>query len=198
MIDTDYGVGIGFAVYAYTSHGVKPLTRHEVGGHGFGKLYDEYTHLSDGAYISEIAIESIKYNQRFGYRLNVDFTADPEKVRWAHFLKDPRYEKEKLGVYEGANFWGVYRSSENSIMNDCMGGYNAPSREAIYRRMHKIAFGADWEYDYETFVAYDQGARNIRPSSVSAAPVSLRTYEVRDPLPTQSFNPAEWTVTMME
>ena len=198
MIDTDYGVGIGFAVYAYTSHGVKPLTRHEVGGHGFGKLYDEYTHLSDGAYISEIAIENIKNDQRFGYRLNVDFTADPEKVRWAHFLKDPRYEKEKLGVYEGANFWGVYRSSENSIMNDCMGGYNAPSREAIYRRMHKIAFGADWEYDYETFVAYDQGARNIRPSSVSAAPLSLRTYEVRDPLPAQSFNPAEWTVIMMK
>ena len=46
------------------------------------------------------------------------------------------------------------------------GGFNAPSREAIYYRIHKLAYGNEWEYDYEEFVEYD--ARN-RASSVSAA-----------------------------
>ena len=35
------------------------------------------------------------------------------------------------------------------------GGFNAPSREAIYYRIHKLAYGDDWEYDYEKFVKYD-------------------------------------------
>ena len=34
--------------------------------------------------------------------------------------------------------------------------FNAPSREAIYKRIHKLALGKDWQYDYETFVEYDQ------------------------------------------
>ena len=37
-----------------------------------------------------------------------------------------------------------------------MGGFNAPSREAIYYRIHKLAFGTTWEYDYESFVKWDQ------------------------------------------
>lgn len=30
--------------------------------------------------------------------------------------------------------------------------FNAVSRESLYYRIHKLAFGKDWEYDYETFV----------------------------------------------
>jgi hypothetical protein len=40
------------------------------------------------------------------------------------------------------------------------GGYNAPSREAIYYRIHKLAYGADWQYDFEKFVEYDAINRN--------------------------------------
>lgn len=195
---TDYGTGIGFAVYAYTSHGVKPLTRHEVGGHGFGKLHDEYTHLSDGASASPIQIEALQLSHKNGENLNVDVTSDPEKVLWAHFLSDPRYENERLGVYEGAFLHGVYRPSENSIMNDCQGGYNAPSREAIYRRIHKIAYGPEWEYDYEAFVMYDQGANNIKPTSVQTDSAPRKQYEVREPLPTTLFRPEEWIATPYE
>ena len=83
-------------------------------------------------------------------------------------------------------------------MNDNCGGFNAPSREAIYYRIHKLAYGPDWEYDYETFVAYDQGAKNIRPTSVQTMAAVKKTYEVRDPLPVQPFHPEEWTVTTME
>lgn len=195
--NTDYGSGIGFAIYAYSTFGVHGLTWHEAGGHGFGKLYDEYD-ASDGSVISEIAKANLQDSQKKGYNLNIDFTPDPTKVRWAHFLSDSRYENERLGVFEGAYFKGVYRPSENSIMTDTKGGYNAPSREAIYYRIHKLAFGSDWEYDYEKFVEYDQGAKNIRPTSLERTGQAAKTYEVRDPLPVTNFNPDEWTITTMQ
>lgn len=195
--NTAYGSGIGFAIYAYSTFGVHGLTWHEAGGHGFGKLADEYD-TSDGSVISEIAKANLQDSQKKGYNLNIDFTPDPTKVRWAHFLSDSRYENERLGVFEGANFKGVYRPSENSIMTDTKGGYNAPSREAIYYRIHKLAFGPDWEYDYEKFVEYDQGAKNIRPTSLERTGQAAKTYEVRDPLPVTNFNPDEWTITTMQ
>ena len=47
------------------------------------------------------------------------------------------------------------------------GGFNAPSREAIYNRIHKLALGKDWQYDYETFVEYDQ--KNIAAEKAAQA-----------------------------
>ena len=44
-------------------------------------------------------------------------------------------------------------------MNDDTGGYNAPSREAIYYTIHKLAYGSNWEYNYEDFVSYDSISR---------------------------------------
>lgn len=48
------------------------------------------------------------------------------------------------------------------------GGFNAPSREAIYYRIHKLAYGDSWNYDYEEFVEWD--ARN----RAASAPTSKR------------------------
>ena len=62
---------------------------------------------------------------------------------------------------------GVYRSTENSIMRYNTGGFNAPSREAIWYRIHKLAYGKDWTYRYEDFVSYD--ARNRKTSASSNA-----------------------------
>lgn len=72
--------------------------------------------------------------------------------------EDQRYAQEGLGIYEGAYYYGqgAYRPSYDSIMNlDHQGGFNAPSREAIWYRAHKLAYGPEWEYSYEDFVAYD-------------------------------------------
>lgn len=33
--------------------------------------------------------------------------------------------------------------------------FNAPSREAIYKRVMQLSEGDTWTYDYETFVAFD-------------------------------------------
>ena len=60
---------------------------------------------------------------------------------------------------------GVWRPTVESIMRYNWGGFNAPSREAIYYRIHKLAYGADWKYDYEEFVKYDEINRNAASRS---------------------------------
>ena len=105
----------------------------------------------------------------------MDFTDDPSEVRWNYFLTDSRYANDGLGVFEGGlTYWsGVWRPTENSIMRYNTGGFNAPSREAIYYRIHKLAYGADWEYNYEDFVEYDSVNRK---SASEAAAVSATKY----------------------
>jgi len=45
--------------------------------------------------------------------------------------------------------------------------FNGPSREILYKRIHQEAFGADWVYDWNSFIEWDR--KNIRkPSSVPA------------------------------
>ena len=77
-------------------------------------------------------------------------------------LSDERYKYDGLGVFEGGMTFekGVYRPTFNSIMrNDTPTGegsrFNAPSRLAAYYRIHKLAYGSSWEFDYEEFVKYD-------------------------------------------
>lgn len=194
---TDYGSGMGIAMIQTTE--MRSLIKHEMGGHGFGKLDDEYT--GHGLTIPESFVEIKREDQERGYWKNIDFTSDVAKVRWSKFLADPRYEKERLGIYEGGSTdysYGVYRPSERSIMVDNQGGFNAPSREAIYYRIHKLAYGPEWEYNYEDFVKWDQGAKNIHPTATPQSVSGKKTYEVREPLPSKPFNPDEWTVTVMK
>ena len=146
------------------------LIHHEAGGHGFAKLADEYTDSMTGA-ISAAEVQEHKSQQNsWGWWKNVDFTGDRTAVRWNYFLSDPRYANDGLGVYEGALTYmsGVWRSTVNSIMRYNTDGYNAPSREAIYYRIHKLAYGADWEYDYEKFVEWDDRNHKTAASATSA------------------------------
>ena len=103
------------------------------------------------------------YNQ-CGWYKNVDVTSDPATIRWSSFLNDERYANEKLGAYEGGSTFskGVWRPNENSIMRYGT-EFNAPSRAAIYNRIHKLAYGEDWQFDYETFVQQD--LKNIPQSN---------------------------------
>ena len=43
---------------------------------------------------------------------------------------------------------------------DYSGLFNAPSREAIYKRAMKLAYGDSWTYDYEEFVKFDEPGRD--------------------------------------
>lgn len=157
----DWGDGVATAYFPVGTddEALAQVLHHEAGGHGFSKLGDEYQY--EGT-ISAEEIEIAHHQETFGWWKNIDFTSDPTKVKWSHFLTDFRYANEGLGVYEGSFTYsiGAYRPTENSIMRYNVGEFNAPSREAIYYRIHKLAYGADWEYDYEEFVKWDERNRN--------------------------------------
>ena len=159
------------------------LLHHEACGHGFAKLADEYAYEDMGTVPGDYAAQTAQQQNEWGWWKNVDFTNDPSQVRWSYFLEDERYQYDGLGCFEGGlTYWsGVWRPTENSIMRYNTGGFNAPSREAIWYRIHKLAYGDSWEYDYEDFVEYD--AIN-RASSASAPQKSRGNYVERTFEPT--------------
>ena len=145
--------------------------RHEGCGHGFGKLADEYFYTSQGTIPTEM-IAQLKQWKGFAYGFyeNVDLTSDQSTILWSKFISDSRYSG-KVGVYEGGYTYpyGVYRPTDNSIMRYNTGGFNAPSREAIYKKIMKFSEGDAWTYDYETFVAFDAPARSAEAVTRAAA-----------------------------
>ena len=154
-----------------SDEGLAQLVHHEAGGHGFSKLDDEYYYESNGTITQDV--KDNKNNLAvYGWWKNIDFTDDLSAVKWSKFISDERYQFDGLGAFEGAcTYWkGAWRPTDNSIMRHNTGGYNAPSREAIWYRAHKLAYGDSWEYDYEEFVKYDAKNRKTSSSaSVSSA-----------------------------
>ncbi len=145
--------------------------RHEGCGHGFGKLADEYIYDSMGRIPDDKVTELKQWKVlSYGFYENVDLTSDPNTIAWARFISDSRYSG-KVGVYEGGYTYpyGVYRPTDNSIMRYNTGGFNAPSREAIYKKIMKFSEGDAWTYDYETFVAFDAPARSAEAVTRAAA-----------------------------
>ena len=166
------------------------VIRHEVLGHGFGRLGDEYVEIPDPQDLYKNFPEEEKQNvwseHKKGWFLNVDVTNDPEKIVWKDFLSNPDYASENIGIYEGALLYerGAYRATFESIMRSNIGGFNAPSRWAIYKHIMEIA-GED--YSLETFFEYDKKnlvqtrsavstsaqQTSINPSKLGAKPVFL-------------------------
>lgn len=164
-----YGNGISVSYFpkGENAETFAQLLHHEALGHGFAKLADEYAYESMGAIPATEVITTKEEQTNWGWWKNVDFTSDPSATRWSHFINDTRYANDGLGAYEGGlTYWtGVWRPTENSIMRYNTGGFNAPSREAIYYRIHKLAYGDSWQYDYEEFVKYDAINRKAAASS---------------------------------
>lgn len=155
---------------------LRGLILHEAGGHGFAKLGDEYFYSQNTA-VSNHDYYLGKELETFGWYRNIDFvlsgTLDETNIKWRHFLEDEHYAYDGLGVFEGAYtyIYGAYRPTDISIMRHNEGGFNAPSREAIYIRIHKLAYGYEWNYDYEEFVAYDAINRKSAPSALTKSSV---------------------------
>ncbi len=166
-----------FNAWVFDSIDRRPSTFiHEAGGHGFGLLGDEYSEF-DSAFSGQ---ESLDNNHNWGYYPNLDWRSDPETVYWAHFLKDPRYSKEGLGIFEGGMryTYGIYRPTMNSMMRydfDKGAVFNAPGREAIYKRIMQWGIGNGWEYDYEAFVAADEAGRKQAADAYAEYPPT-RSY----------------------
>lgn len=149
----------------FAMDGVTQVLNHESGGHGIGRLMDEYVE-EDGHHWIQIPDEQKTELDNvwttLGWGANVDWRSNPTEVKWAKFISDARYADEQIGVYEGSYlyYYGAYRPTENSMMRYNDTPFNAPSREEIYKRVMKESEGDGWTYDYETFVAFDAAGRN--------------------------------------
>ena len=184
--NNDYGQGLSVSYFpiGVDNQALTQVLTHEACGHGFGKLADEYSY-SDYGQAPYNEIRETQSLQAFGWCRNVDFVSDPLKVLWAHFLADTRYQYDGLGVFEGGmTYWtGVWRPTDNSIMRHNTDGFNAPSRERIYYRINKLAYGDSWQYDYEEFVKFDAVSRKTSRSVAKAtAPMILRPEQHTPPI----------------
>lgn len=186
---SEFAIGYCPIIEGLESENFRRVLCHECIGHGFTKLLDEYSYEQQGR-IPESQIASYQNMQRIGWAANVDFTNNRETVLWKHFLADSRYKGkdangEELGVYEGAcTYWrGAYRPTNESMMRSNMHGFNTPSREAIYKRVMKVAYGSEWKYDYEEFVEFDL---KHQPKPRSTASRSTETNKLL-PLPAPKF-----------
>ena len=132
------------------------LVHHEAGGHGFGKLADEY--IYHNSFVSACPscgdLRPAIWNMKsYGFYDNVSLTGNWNEIEWSHLIFDPQYSNV-VDVYEGAYMHarGVYRSEATSCMNNNIPYYNAISREAMVKRIMKYA---GEEYSYEAFKALD-------------------------------------------
>ena len=131
------------------------VVHHEAGGHGFGKLADEY--IEYHSYIQtcpfDCSVEVVNELKSYGFYDNISLTGDWNKVEWSHLLFDPQYSNV-VDVYEGAlkHTRGVYRSEATSCMNNNIPYFNAISRETMVKRIMKYA---GEEYSFEAFKTKD-------------------------------------------
>jgi len=154
-----------------TGESFKEIVYHEGGGHAFAKLYDEYTPYATN-YPDEDANELKEYREAAGsvwkWGANVSLTDNRDEVHWNHYFTLPKYEM--VGIHEGADRYqrGIWRPEENSCMNDNVPYFNAPSREAIVRRIMSIN---GKEFKDEDFYAKD---KTDNPSPVSRSVIAKR------------------------
>ena len=171
--------------YPYDFRGI---VQHEAGGHGFGKLGDEYIYHNafiqncdcidgcehpSGDNDTKTTYGSMKSK---GWFKNLSMTSDNTVVPWAHLIYNPKYS-DYVDMYEGGYMHtrGVYRSEATSCMNNNIPYYSAISRQAIVER---IKYCAGESFSLEDFYAKDSDAFG----STKAAPsVFDRTFGV-DPL----------------
>ena len=136
-------------VLAANSTGTNGLVKHEAGGHGFGRLADEY--YSGGA-ITSVKINELKDWHDKGWYRNVC----TDRSKWDD-LRSYGYGDEEAGYHEGA--WtfatGIYRPSAGGMMQNNSGVFNAPSRQIIYERIIRQTEGAS-AYSISKFIEYDK------------------------------------------
>lgn len=138
----------GFASVTYDATYINTVV-HEM-GHAFAFLADEYFVPGDEKF-PQSAYAELNIAHASGKQLNVDYRNDAKTVAWSHFIGHPKYSM--VGIYEGA-LWpkGLYRSEEVSCMVDNRLYFNAPSREAIVKRILSLAGET---YSFERFVEKD-------------------------------------------
>lgn len=134
------------------------VVQHEAGGHGFGKLGDEY--IYHNAFIDACGCSCCGHVMEFnnakalGWYDNLSLTGKMHNVGWSHLIFDDRYS-DIVDIYEGGYMHnrGVFRSEQNSCMNNDIPYYSTISRESIVKRIKRYA---GEEFSFEEFVKYDK------------------------------------------
>jgi hypothetical protein len=160
--------------YPYDFRG---LIQHEAGGHGFGKLGDEY--IYHNAFIDACDCSCCEHVEEFngakslGWLDNLSLSGKMSEVPWKHLLFHEKY-KQIVDIYEGGFMHnrGVYRSEYNSCMNNDIPYYSTVSRESIVRRIKAYA---GEEYSFEDFVANDN-IENLPETASTKSDVAAKTY----------------------
>lgn len=119
----------------------KNIINHEAGGHGFGRLADEYiTAANKDKTITESEKSSLTAWTKYGFYPNVDTTSNLTQIKWKNFVDKTGY---LVRAYEGAYYFtfGVWRPETSSCMIDNRQYYNAPSREHIVKRILRTSAG---------------------------------------------------------
>ncbi|MBR1395834.1 MAG: hypothetical protein IJ559_09295 [Prevotella sp.] len=133
----------------------RQVLTHEVIGHGLAKLGDEYGYATQGTATDEI-VSRVSSMHDYGWLLNVDGSNDAASVVWSRFIGDSQFANENIGVFEGGYTYagGIFRPTEESMMNSNRSPFNAPSRQAIYNKVMELGEGRT-DVSYEEFVAFD-------------------------------------------
>ena len=134
------------------------VIQHEAGGHGFGKLGDEY--IYHNAFIDfcdcTCCGHVLEFNgaKSLGWYDNLELTGKMHSVGWSHLIFDDRYS-DIVDIYEGGYMHnrGVFRSEPNSCMNNDIPYYSTISRESIVKRIKAYAGET---YSFEDFVKNDK------------------------------------------
>ncbi len=114
------------------------IVMHESGGHGWGRLADEY--INEQTEIPADKVTELLKWQGFGHYLNVSSTSDMTKVSWSDFIGLPDYSN-RVGAFEGGHYYskGIWRSEQTSCMINNMHYYNAASRRLIVKRILEVS-----------------------------------------------------------
>lgn len=162
--------------YPYDFRGI---VQHEAGGHGFGKLGDEY--IYHHAFIQTCGCICCDHGNVFnamkekGWYRNLSMSGDANQVPWAHLIYHSKYS-DYVDMYEGGYMHsrGVYRSEATSCMNNNIPYYSAISRQAIVERIMEIA---GEEFTLEKFYQNDSDAFGTITKGAWAVPFD-RTFGV--------------------
>ena len=133
------------------------VIQHEAGGHGFAKLGDEY--IYHNAFIDACGcsccghVDEFNMAKAMGWYENLSLTGRMNNVPWSHLIFHEKYN-QIVDIFEGGfmHTRGVFRSEQNSCMNNNIPYYSTISRETIVKRIKAIAGEV---YSFDDFVAND-------------------------------------------
>lgn len=156
----DDGSAIAFcpmSTYGYPLD-TRGVLQHEAGGHGFGKLGDEYIYHNEFIDFCGCSccghVYEFNYAKALGWYDNLSLTGKMHEVPWSHLIFDDKYNSF-VDIFEGGFMHnrGVFRPEQNSCMNNDVPYYNTISRESIVKRIKRYAGET---YSYEDFKANDK------------------------------------------